>query len=324
MPELPEAQETTRGTRIHTWLSGQKIELTPEELETAETIRELTDSILREEFPNGCTLHFETRLWMRLGQLMHSGQPDLLARTGSKVVILDYKTGWGFVPGADTNQQLRDLAVLAWDNYGVSPIRVAKIQPTTKGRAYLCEYNAEDLERSVADVSKRVTLCHDENAPRIPGPVQCQYCRFRPRCPEAKETVTNLPALIQWDKQLSDGASIARWLDACAVAKKIIKDHEENAKRLLSENPDAIPGWELKPGNKVRAITDPETVASRFTKEGGQLELFMQAVRISIGDMKEVIRGATGLKGKSLDAKLDALIEGCYEERQNEPSLKRT
>lgn len=330
VPEGLPTVYTLRGTLIHKWLAGEPIELTPEDKDLAEEIREQADVILREQFPDGCTIRFEERLWMNIGVLKHSGKPDLLAYDDSKIVILDYKTGFGFVLDSDSNMQLRDLAVLAFHklvgndpNRRAKLVRVGKIQPRSHGRATLCEYNPNDLVTALHQMTERIEACWNPTAPRIPGPKQCQFCRARPTCPEAKATVTALQRVDDAGGELLDGATIARFLDAGKVAKSIIADNEEKAKALLEKNPDAIPGWKLKPGNKVRKVTDPDTVAARFL-EIGEMVNFMKSVEVGIGALKEQVRAATGLKGKALDARVDEMIAGTYVEQQNAPSLTRT
>lgn len=350
IPEPPPTPEALRGTRIHAWLAGQPIPdpsghsvvvntldyavmkdalygantggLNPEELETAEAIRVQVDEILRDQFPGGCTMRFEKRLWMDIGKLRHSGKPDLLAFTDNRIVIADYKTGWGFVPDSDVNLQLRDLAVLAWETYHIAPIVVAKVQKG--GKPVLCEYNSDDIGKAAGMLDKRVILSNIQGSPRIPGPVQCQYCRFRPQCPEAQATVTALQNVTDAAGALVDGATIARLLDAGKVAKQIIADNESRAKELLAQNPDAIPGWTLKKGACVREITDPETVASRFVKLGGEIPQFLKSVKVNISKLETLLREAKGYKGRDLDNAMKLLIVDCYQEKQNEPSLKRT
>lgn len=327
IPEPPPSPEADRGTKIHAWLSGQINDFSdwpPSDQETAEAIRESADRILREQFPDGCTLIFERRLWGQFGMLRHSGQPDLLAKNDNRILILDYKTGFGLVPESDANRQLRDLAVLAWENFQCVPITVGKVQPTTSANATLCAYGLEDIVRAGSEMWQRIEACHQPNAPRIPGPIQCRYCRFRPQCPEANQTVTTLATVETAGKSLMDGTAIARVLDACAVAAKIIEDNLEKAKKLLAENPDAIPGWKLTQGAEVRSITDPNLVANRFVQSGGSLADFMKTIDVGLGKLREQLRGTTGLKGKGLDTALSQLISGAYEVKRKQPSLERT
>lgn len=320
MPELPEQQETSSGIRIHAWLEGKPQPLDPAELELAEGIREKCDGVLRNQFPQGCKLEFERRLWLRLGAKLHSGKPDVLAHDNASILILDYKTGWGFVPESDSNQQLRDLAVLAWENYGIAPVRVAKLQ--RNDIPYLCEYNAEALERSKFELFHRVEACHQENAPRVAGPMQCQYCRFRPKCPEAKAALDEVPVVCQ--PQLpSDGKLMAAVLNACALAKKVIADREAEAKAVLQAQPDAIPGWKLVKGRRVRIVTAPETVAGRLSELGIEKQAILSSVTMSLGKIENLIR-TTGLKGKELKASMNLVLLGCCEEREDAPSLSRT
>ena len=67
-------------------------------------------------------------------RLMITGQADVIARSGNRAIVIDYKTGRGETQPADSNAQLRGLAVLValwYRSKGITldSVRVAIVAP---------------------------------------------------------------------------------------------------------------------------------------------------------------------------------------------------
>ena len=71
--------------------------------------------------------------------------------------------------------------------------------------------------------------------------------------------------IAEGDYQIPTGEKGARYLDNIKTAKTMLAELEERYKELLAKEPDAIPGWRLKQGKKVRVIED---VALAFDRAG--------------------------------------------------------
>jgi hypothetical protein len=100
----------------------------------------------------------------------------------------------------------------------------------------------------------------------------------------------------------------------------LIKDF---IKAGLAADKNFCPGFELRPGNKVETIRDPQGVFDRFTKLGGKLEQFMAAMKVTKTVLREKVSEVTGAKGKALDTAMKKLTEGFSEMNQNAPSLRK-
>ena len=70
------------------------------------------------------------------------------------------------------------------------------------------------------------------------------------------------------------------------------------------------------------SITNSEMVASRFLQLGSYEQL-APAITLNKTKLKDALKTATETKGKELDAKLTALLDGCIESKASQPTLTR-
>ena len=162
----------------------------------------------------------EKRLWFEIdGVKQFSGKPDLILLDGKNAMIIDYKTGPLQVEHAGENMQLRALMLLVDKEYGpLNTIWVCILQPRAKLQWTSCLYAKEDIELSYQNVLQILENVKDPNAPRNATEEGCRYCKAKPTCPEANQTImdiqkteNNLPAIPTPDL-----------LEKCAIAKKLI------------------------------------------------------------------------------------------------------
>ena len=250
---------------------------------------------------------------------MWSGEPDALFITGTSGLVLDYKTGRGDVWEASVNLQLRALAVLAVENYSLTEITVAIIQPLA-GKPTIARYTFSDLLVAVAEVSEVMARIKEPNQPRTPSEDACKYCRAKAICPEAQQAVAVI--VSTQESAIIDPQELGRFLELAPVALKVIEARKDQAKSFI-EAGGVIPGWKLKPGSLVEKITKPEVVWERCERLGMPSEGFMSLLKITKGALKTAIGSVTMEKGKGLAATVDSILEGCTEETQNAPSLVR-
>lgn len=311
--------EATRGNRIHALVAGEKVENpTAEEKSVAAQCEELAQNVIESTFGvpiQDCDeVWIERRLWSN--DKRFSGKPDLVVMSGGNALIVDYKTGGGEVAGASINNQLRALAVLVQQNTvrDIRSITVAIIQPLASRRISVCKYNKAAVRMATNEVAVIITSADRSGAPRYAGARQCKYCPARTRCPEASESLKVMAKTIDTitAEQLTS-AQMAEALNRCEQAESVIDAIREEAKLRLSHG-EELQGWALRPQKGRETVKDATEVYSRFLLSGGTHEAFLGAVSISKTSLKEVLKDATLAKGKELDAKLGALIEGCTEE----------
>jgi hypothetical protein len=94
------------------------------------------------------------------------------------------------------------------------------------------------------------------------------------------------------------------------MSQTVLKGITEAAKIRAAEDPEFQQFFTLKEKQGRRSITDIQTVWNRCAEKGVQPEDFIAKTSIGLGSVKELVKAATGLKGKALDAESDAILHG--------------
>lgn len=328
--------EADSGTRIHAALGNELSEdkLTDDELEVVRACDRLTNELAESTYgrlQDAHTLIRERRLWYFNADQrpLFSGKPDLVAVYGLRALIVDYKSGRGYVTAAHSNIQLRALVALVSKVIPIREATVAIIQPRGEVSVTKASYNEDDIMMARDELEGIIGDALKADAKREPSEKACKYCRAQATCPEARESAMQLPVPIPQFMQAEEAAlaltddKLALFLDHAAFAEKVIEACKAEAKRRI-EAGKTINGWTLKDGTTRETITDPERVFGRFADLGGKTEDFMSCVTLNKTKLKTALKVATSTKGKELDAQMDALLVGCIESKQNSPSLVRT
>jgi CRISPR/Cas system-associated exonuclease Cas4 (RecB family) len=190
-------------------------------------------------------VHVEERLFF-IGpkkEPLFSARLDLFAvdEENCSALIIDYKTGWKGAAEAERNLQLRWQAALVYKNYNVTKIYVAIVQPMVSEMPYsVAFYDDAKLIRAIKAISRVVSDLQAPDAPRVPGPVQCEWCRAKSICPEAHLVVKRLPS---FDFKHLKGSQAMTFLDACSTASKIIDGSKHYFADVLSKDETAFPGY---------------------------------------------------------------------------------
>lgn len=343
LPE-PEPQEVTvEGRKVHAWLHWKRTSSTDpepecnyelaercwriEERAVGSWITRLPESAA--DFPT--IVISERRMWVSLWEstikASHSGQMDALYIKGPFAKIVDTKSGWLEAVPPNRNEQLRDLAALVSANFSeVFEVEVEIAQPGADKQPP-CVYKRHELAGATLLMYKRVVESHNPQAKRIPGEVQCRYCRAKgtTRCPESTASVK---AVVNFAPLPVTEVPSPQLLDACLLAEKIIEVVKQRAKAALKADPNAIPGFYLEPNSPNRPITDPQTCWVRAAEKGLTLEQFLSCVKVGKGDLeealKQMIRAKTGKKRvEGFVPVWQQLLDGITTEEPKEPSIKR-
>lgn len=318
------------GSRIHALIAGDKVEnITNDEEQMAWRCNTIADRLVLNTFYQkleDCSdVSREERLWAMSSKTFksYSGKGDLMVTHGEKGLVIDFKTGRGEVSSTPENMQLRTLAALMYANGadGVNNIGVAIIQPLVTEWPIVAWYEKEALKDAQKQINAIVKAAEAEGAPRIAGEKQCLYCPARARCPEANNAIATMTVLPSSLAELTS-EQLSQKLDACILADTVVACIREEARHRIESGED-IDGWEMKAGAMKETITKPEAVFAKFTHMGGTSEQFMAAVSIAKGKLQDAVRAATGKVGKELVIKMENLLAGCTEEKQNAPSLKK-
>ena len=322
----PPSEAAESGNRIHAALEGalDPDSLTHDEYKTYEKCQNEFNSVLTSLFgegPKELEIAIEERLWY--GKKI-SGKPDIVVIHDGTLLIADYKTGRGEVEHAMENFQLRGLAVAASTHYpNIDEVYVCIIQPLAEGdsKCTMARYGPDALRVAEAQLLTILEDIEKPDAPRIPGYKQCQYCRAKADCPEALSTINDMAQItIPEDNTLAE--QMPKLLDSCKLAEQVIKGIRAKAFDMMSENPDAIEGWKLKPGATRQIIKDLPGLFRKLKDEYGiGAETFAGNCNITKAKVTKLIRDAGDLKGGDLDAAVADILDGLVDTAQNKPSI---
>ena len=358
-PVVDVSYDAKFGTQIHDALQKQDpTGLSNEQLSIYESCNEITlaliDKVFGPDAPNVKVIR-EQRMWAQVlaqpgdrakepKRYQHSGKLDVIVRHASKGLIIEYKTLPGDLDGSETNDQLRDQAVLAARNMVIKDIYAAICQPLVTHDPVITHYDPEAITQAEKEMFQRVRNSNSVDSKRTPNPVSCKYCTAASVCLEYQswasrqvvemQPVTGIP-VKQWTPQQR-----AHFMNMRPVAQKWLDDCYQELKAVAKLGPDEVPGYALKPGAMLRPINNAQELFERFHNTGMEFamkecggdavkavtlltELFMSCVDVSKSSLEAVVRKVTGLKGKGLAAKMDDLIAGITDDKQNEASLSK-
>lgn len=335
LAEIP-SELAASGTAVHDYIRRcfklrckppSPHEFSPQELEIAHrAVDQAAEVLLLARAKTGLPLSkadtleiSEVRMWGNtFGENKYSGQADLFvgcARDGWGLVV-DYKTGWSDVEPAATNLQLRTLAVLAAQRFGLETVIVAIVQPS-QGEPTIAVYDRSAILAARYEIETIVDQANDPDAPRYPSKKACRWCPAKALCPNAMELLT----------KLATGELAGDWptvLEQVEVAELVIADLKERAKQLLQNNPKAIPGWELTPGATRTTVTDPKAAFGKIN-DIVPSDDFMGCCTVKIGELTKVFATKAGIKNKkTARSQLESRIADFVEHKANAPSLART
>ena len=326
------SKDALSGSRVHRAWCGEKLsDLTPREIETLSSLKRMelmlvTDWAAGNEF---ACLGREVRLWLHEGlDPVHSGAFDVAYGTleTQRMLIIDGKTLFGEVSPAEENDQLRELVGLARANFSrCNEFTVAILQPWVSQRPSVALYDATEAELALRELRRTIADNADPDAPRTAGP-WCDKCPAFELCDTARSF-----AARTWDvaKAVNDGFFVlpighggAKLLDAAKLAQKYLEAVLKRYKEILANDPEAVPGWLLRDGNKVREITDVEG-AAQIAPQFMSRDEFYSTVRVDVGALQELCARASGLRGRALEDLFNQRFSKVIHYRQNAPMLVR-
>jgi len=270
----------------------------------------------------------EQRYWIQWADgLRHSGQVDCLFRKGAKALITDRKSLSGDVAVSPRNMQLRDLACLVdWNVPMLTEVGVAIIQPLVTHKPDICIYTKADIMRAREELYFRVERSNKGGTP-VAGEVQCKWCKAKGKCPEYQKWSTSMvkaePNLLdvpvsQWTPEMR-----RKFCDGFDIAQAWLNNAWSAMEKGALEDPAFVPGYEMVDGTPRPKIKNLQAVFDRFSKSGGSLEQFMKCATITKGDLEDLTRLATKLKGKALKDKVVEVIGDDVEYSTVKKSLKK-
>lgn len=332
---LPErnSAEASLGTLMHKAYSGDAeamAALADADRRVVNRATEIDEVIVKawSEGKGAVTHAKNVRIW---SNDIHSGEVDAiwLSEDGKHALIGDLKSQPGDQQDATENAQLRDYAALAFDNHCLKTCTVFINQPRVSWKVEdvtVVRYEREELERAYDEMIERVAASNAPNAKRVPGELQCKYCRAAGtnRCPES---VTKMFATTKsvargpvWERlsPAERGCLISDLMQAEDTAKKMLAE----AKARIKDDPDCVDGWVVSPDQTPRKVADVMGVANKLAETFPAFDpvKFAAACNISVGELEKVHK-ALDTEGAT---KFAALFDGFITTTTRAGSLQKT
>lgn len=226
------------------------------------------------------------------------GTADAVVFAPGVAHIVDYKFGFRAV-NAEGNAQLMLYALGAIEEYGAiyefDTVVLHIVQPRAAGGSpdpY--STTVDELRAFGAEVQRAAELALSDGAPRVPGAIQCQWCKAASSCPALRDTIfdvleAQMPGLTSTDTSsrkavkalaLRDDLAPEDWpkgLEAVAMAK-ILGAAIESEMLDHMRNGGSVPGYKLVEARTNRRWkSEPEAV--RWLQDNGYEDEKILAIR---------------------------------------------
>ena len=208
------------------------------------------------------TIHHSQMLW---------GTPDLLLMFQAEdlLEVVDLKTGQGIIVEPEENDQALCYAYMALrritEDIGQWPkrVRLTIVQPPDEERPVKSwDTTAAHVFEWGARAEAAMALALRGGAPLQPGD-HCRFCNAKPTCPALRGEA--LAAIESDGPAKLPVAMLPVWLDKAERLEGFIKQlrevaHEVASIGMANGNPQAVPGYVLKPKRATRSWADEEAV----------------------------------------------------------------
>jgi Protein of unknown function (DUF2800) len=331
LAEIPDGPDAESGTLVHKAWAGEEVTLNGNQTLTLEDLQRLEQMVLVDWAGDESVslIGREQRLWVHDGfDPIISGQYDVAygKTSGKSVLILDGKTLYGEQDPAEYNDQLRELvALFYYNNPQTEKITVGILAPKLRERCTLAVYDRFEMELAYRLMRLSLAEAAQPNAVRTPGNY-CTRCPAKLNCEEAKQLVGRIYSLAkrieQGEYQIPLGEKGAAILENIKTARGILKALEEQYKAILGQDPEAIPGWRLKDGKKVREILDPGKAFARAKQFWFSDQDFWDCCDVAIGRLEAKL-GEVAKVSRGLDRKFNEAFGELVTYKQYGPELDK-
>lgn len=326
-PALPESDDATRGSKIHAWLAGEKVDLSPDEQDDASECLAILDNLTM-RLPEPDEILTEQEMSLDVDGVTITGHVDRVEIRGAHALLVDFKTGRNEVELAESNAQLGAYSLMLAASRGdIEEFTLAIIQPHARNGGSQATFRRAELVgywRRVCEVIRAIRAA--ETGPQ-PGVEQCRYCPAAPLCPAMRRELATVDKAdlspARWETYAPEDKLAlydlcSRVLKAAGVIHSLIKSE-------LAANPNMYGGALcLKPGTIRTTITDAAGLYGRLVQECGlTAEEFLPCVSVAKTKLAPVVKAKSGRKGKAFDDWLSAVLAPHSESKQCEPSIER-
>lgn len=321
------------GTRLHKHMELGTTPDDPEEAEAVEWCRRM-ELQLAEKYvaPMGADLVLREQRWWGHNEAF-SGQADVVFVHEGCALVLDYKFGRVPVAAARDNMQLAALAYLALRNLpDVDVVFCGILQPlASRQEPRVVRYHREMKGQLEGFFMMSVEKAEKPHALRMPGEVQCRYCKAKAECPACNGMLvqqTQVDVAAAWPEWSPEKKAEA--VRVAALAKKWAEAVERKAKADLKEGL-TIPGCSLTAGKTSFKVTDAQKAFSVLSAAIGVTgEEFAACCSVKISALDKLVhkrlaeQAPEGTKQlvKASSAWVREKLAGVGSVSTSEPSLK--
>jgi hypothetical protein len=297
--EEPATTYAFKGTRIHKVLAGHGgMELLdPDESKTFEELWEAFRVALREwRGSDKIDEVWSEEVFPYLspdGKTIFLGHPDRIIRSGSRLFIVDYKTGYHTLDAITaTNCQLRGYVALADANLrGITEITVWIDKPGKRDLPAV--FDRGEITRARVWSLDLVQRVADPEVSKQPNKGDwCKYCSGKVICPAWKQEIQNIAASQDVVDIMPDEA-LALLAPKLDIAAKVIDRLKARLEERVRKHPGAFPGWHFRPGQLRPKIEDAHQAFIALC-DVLNADTFMSISKIGIGDLVAAYREQTG------------------------------
>jgi hypothetical protein len=341
----PQVEEDTTeaniGNEVHAILAGELTEdnASVEAVQTAEMCERQVLSLITEWGHDDNNKLSEKRYGLtRLGgvvevtestkaDVIFTGQFDRLYISGTHGLLIDFKSLRGDHATAIENPQLMSLAVLVAKKHKLTDVRVALVQPM-KGKPTTADFNANGLKLAESWLFAALDAEMEAGPDDRRAGKWCKYCKARFSCPTFRDVNINALDVVQPETLPADAATRNKTVFArmAEMTPQQLIHIEKNVvglmgafiaahKAVFKQRVEAgeIPGYTTREKKGKRSIIDVTKVFAACEAHGVTAEQFTALCSIGLGDVKQLLKDATHLKGKALDNLHDAVLTGAVE-----------
>ena len=316
-----ESEDAASGTRIHAALAGEKVELSESEATTARFLEERAQEQVERIFQGQPfkTLR-ETRLWLTEPWRL-SGQFDAVHYNNELALIVDFKTGFREPDPAEQNAQLKVLAVLVAIHLPTVKEVVIQLISGPFG-VFEARFGVPELMVAYDDILSTLKAINAPDAPLVPGVAQCHYCPAINICQAVKDEIVRPMTKLQLSALPTGGERAAKLLDEVEILAGLLKEIKKFYAAKFEDPTYTIPGYQMVPGATVREVVDWDAARARLAEYLDVKEL-KSAADYRLGELEKALGKVLKLKAPQAKEKMNQILNGLVEIKQNAASLKR-
>ena len=294
MPYEPAGEAAALGTMLHELsekiLRGEELDdpdLDPEHLQLAQSYADYVNGISAN--PRKKLIEVNVDAGLKSLHQSLGGTADAVIVEGDHLHVVDAKFGRVLVEAKD-NKQLLTYALGVMRQFN-APASIQCTMHIFQPRAGHSKWTVSgvDLITHGHELKKAAELALSPDAPVIPSPDACKYCKAKTICPAMRQKVQDnarkdfAPDTAITPEMLELATLAADWSDAVITA----------AKKQLTDGA-TISGWNLKPGRKTRFWKSEALAAAALADHP---EAFSLKSPSAIADLKiEVSEDLIGVK----------------------------